>query len=219
MYLDSANIEEIIETNKLGIIKGVTTNPTILMKERKSKPTIIKEVLQNTDGDVFVQISGNTLKEMYQNVDDILSISTERIVLKIPINSVGIELISCLKNEISQIPILGTAIFSVEQGILAGFAGCEYIAPYVNRMEKNNINPFDIIKNTRKIYEEQTVSTQILGASFKNTNQVKDSLYAGAHTVTVSFKILKHMINQTLAKESIEVFNEHDRIVQELVER
>lgn len=219
MYLDSANTEEITETKKLGIITGVTTNPTILLKENKSKPAIIKEVLRKTNGDVFVQISGDTIKEMYQNVEDILSITTERLVLKVPINPTGMELISRLKSEISKIPILGTAIFSVDQGVLAGLAGCEYIAPYVNRMENNNVNPFDIIKNTRKIYEEQKIETLILGASFKNTSQVMNTLYAGAHTVTVSFEILKHLMDKTLAQESIAVFNAHDRKVQELTEK
>ncbi|MFC4025166.1 transaldolase family protein [Oceanobacillus longus] len=206
MYLDSANLNEIKEATTYGIIKGVTTNPTILLREEVPMRESVERILQATVGDVFVQVSGNTLEQLYQSAQEIMAVSTERIIVKVPINSAGLQLISKLKAEDRNIPILGTTIFSADQAILAGLAGCAYVAPYINRMENNHINPNEVISKIRAFYDERNLPTKILGASYKNTNQVIDSFLAGAHTVTVPLDIIKKMMDKPLAQDSIEAF-------------
>lgn len=146
---------------------------------------------------------------MYADCQEILALDNERIGLKIPANLDGFKVMKELKNKNNAPIILATAIFSVDQGILCGLAGCDYIAPYVNRMENNNIDPYEVVRKTRKIYDNQGFSTKILAASFKNTNQVVDIFEAGAHTATVSYDILCNMASKELASASIKGFN-HD---------
>lgn len=208
MYLDTASIEEIKESFTLGIMKGVTTNPSILLKEGRKRESIIHDILYNSEGIVFVQAVGDSCEEIYNDSKEILKLHQTRIALKIPANSEGLKAIKLLKSENPQVVILATAIFSVEQGFLSALAGCDFIAPYVNRMENNNINPYEVIRKTRKIFDDRNLPTQILAASFKNTNQVVDILAAGAHTATVPADILNSMLNKVLATASIKKFNQ-----------
>ncbi|AGK55430.1 transaldolase family protein [Bacillus sp. 1NLA3E] len=208
MYLDTANIDEIKESFTLGVMKGVTTNPSILLKEGRKRESVINDILGNSEGIVFVQAVGDSCEEIYNDSKEILQLHETRVALKIPANSEGLKAIKKLKGENPQVVILATAIFSVEQGFLSALAGCDFIAPYVNRMENNNIDPYEVIRKTRKIFDDRNLPTQILAASFKNTNQVVDILAAGAHTATVPFDILNSMLNKVLATASIKKFNQ-----------
>lgn len=207
MFLDTANINDIKEAFTFGVLKGVTTNPSILLKEGKKRDDIVKEILDNSTGIVFVQAAGNTFEEMYNDCQEILSLNNERIAIKIPANIPGLKVIKELKSHSNAPVILATAIFSADQGILCGLAGCDYIAPYVNRMSNNNIDPFEVVRKTRNFYDERGIKTQILAASFKNTNQVIDIFEAGAHTATIPFDILRAMASKDLAAASILGFN------------
>lgn len=217
LFLDTANQNEIKEAFSWGILKGVTTNPSILLKEKKDRYSIISEILSISTGKVFVQCTGSTYEEMYEDCTDILSIAEERIGLKIPANVEGIKLIRTMKKEEPDVEILATAIFSTEQAVVCAIAGCDYVAPYVNRMENNQINPYDAIKKMRNLYDNLGLPTKILGASFKNTNQVIDTLSSGAHTVTVSFDVLKNMVEKDLANASIQKFQADWEELQKLV--
>ena len=207
MFLDTANVAQIKEGFSLGVLKGVTTNPSILFKEGQKREEIIPEILNNSEGIVFVQAAGNTYEEMLADCQNILALNNERIALKIPANIPGFQVMKELKSRSDAPIILATAIFSVDQSLLCGLAGCEYIAPYVNRMENNNIDPYEVVRKTRKIFDDRGISTQILAASFKNTNQVVDIFAAGAHTATVSYDILVNMANKELAQASVNGFN------------
>ncbi|WP_394237687.1 transaldolase family protein [Niallia oryzisoli] len=207
MFIDSANLDEIREGFSLGLLKGVTTNPSILLKEGKRRGVIVKEILDNSEGIVFVQATGSSYEEIYADCQEILAYGNKRIALKIPANIPGFQVINRLKNQNNAPIILATAIFSVDQSLLCGLAGCDYIAPYVNRMANNNINPYEVVNKTRKIYDDRGFSTKILAASFKNTNQVVDIFTAGAHTATVSSDVLRSMASKELASASISGFN------------
>lgn len=219
MFLDTANLSEIKEAFSFGVLKGVTTNPSILLKEGQKREDIIKEILNNSEGTVFVQAAGSSYEEMYDDCKEILALDDERIGLKIPANISGLRVMKTLKNQNDVPVILATAIFSVDQSILCGIAGCDYIAPYVNRMENNNIDPYEVVRKIRKIYDDRHFSTQILAASFKNTNQVVDIFTAGAHTATVSYDILQKMASKELASASIIGFNNDWNKLQQVIEQ
>jgi len=208
MFLDSVNIKEINENMKLGVIKGVTSNPTLLLKEGQERTDQIIRIL-NTDVELlFVQIVGDTLEEMKNDYETITNISTEKTIgLKVSLNSIGLEFIKKVKEKDKVQIILGTAVYSADQGILGALAGCDYLAPYVNRMSNNNLDPYRSIKQMRTFIDDRGLDTEIMGASFKNSNQVVDALIAGAHMATISNDILNQMINKELAANAIQVFN------------
>lgn len=208
MFLDTANIIEIKDAVSLGIFKGVTTNPTLLLKEGKKREVIIREILDICEGIVFVQAVGNTCEEIFNDCKRILEIDSLRIGLKIGANIEGIKAIKLIKAEKKYVPVLATAVYSVEQGMISVLAGCDYIAPYVNRMENSNINPYETVTKIRKFIDEKKADSKIIAASFKNTAQFVDILSSGAHNATISYEILRDMLDKQVVLSSIEKFND-----------
>ncbi len=209
MFLDTANINEINQCFKTGVFKGITTNPTLLLKEKKDRFKQIDELLKTPAELLFLQLVGTTVHERYDDYKRLKAIVTDKqLGYKIPIDLVGLELIKKIKADNSSEMILGTAIYSADQAILAGLAGCDYVAPYVNRMENNNIDAYKEIEAMREFYYRRKLPCKILAASFKNTSQVIRALNAGAHTCTIPTDIFMTMINKGLATEAIKVFNE-----------
>ena len=142
MFLDTSNIEDINKCMKAGIFKGVTTNPTILLKENKSRMQQINDILNTEAQLLFIQIVGDTVEELYKDYELLKAIATDKkIGYKVSVDMVGLEVVKKIKEDNKDAIILGTAIYSAEQAILAALAGCDYVAPYVNRMENNNIDP------------------------------------------------------------------------------
>lgn len=212
MYLDSANEQEIMEAFEYGIIKGVTTNPTILLKEKKERFKQISSLLSVENTKLFVQVLGDTSEEMLADAYSILDNYPDmEITLKIPVTLEGLKAIKCIKNKKKNTKILGTAIYSSNQGIVAGLAGVDFVAPYVNRMLTNSIDAYSEIRKMKCYFKEHRIECQIMGASFKNANQVSESFASGADTVTVPLDILKQFISNDLAVQAVDVFNQHGK--------
>ncbi len=178
-------------------------------KGKIKREEIINEILSVTTGEVFVQTEGMTVNEIIKDSEKILNtFQTNRIALKIPAHIEGVEAIKMMKDRHPKVKSLATAIYSADQGLLAALAGSDYIAPYINRMEDNNINPYEVVGTIREIYDDNSLPTKILAASFKNTNQIMQVLAAGAHTVTISSELFSQMANKVLAVEAIKKFND-----------
>jgi len=212
MYLDTANIKDIKQYTNYGIIKGVTTNPTLLLKEGKERISHLKNIEETNNGMVFVQIVGDTFKELWEDyikINDL--IPDNNFGLKVPLNFPGLAFIKKIKEEETDRKVLGTAIYSADQGIIGAISGCDYLAPYVNRMSNNNLDPYRVIKQIKMFIDQRNLKTEIMGASFKNTNQIISSLMAGAHTATIPPNILNQMVNKELATNGIEIFNKHGK--------
>lgn len=215
MYIDTANLNEIKKALKIGIVKGVTTNPTILKKENKKREEQIKDIISLGVKELFVQLLGETCDEIIQDFEKIKKIEEKlncKLSLKVPISLSGLEAIYKIKVEDEKRIVLGTAIYSSDQAILGALAGCDYLAPYVNRMQNNSIDSINEIKKIRKFIDLRNLNTKILSASFKNCNQVIDSLVNGAHTATIPYDILVQMVNKDIAINAIKVFNEDGKI-------
>lgn len=209
MFLDTANTEEIRECFRSGVFKGVTTNPTILLKEGVERFEQIQSILETEAQIIYVQILGATAEALYADYERLKQIKTgKKIGIKVPINTVGLEVVKKIKADNEDSLVLGTAIYSAEQGILAALAGCDCVAPYVNRMSRNNIDPFEAIARMRSFFDDRKLNCEILAASFKNTKQILDALRAGAHTCTISADLFRQMANKELAMNTITVFNE-----------
>ncbi|KFN88954.1 transaldolase family protein [Tetragenococcus muriaticus] len=171
---------------------------------------MIDEIEQEFDDKkLFVQVQGRSSKEMEDDFFYLLEVTSKTTGLKVPATENGLGLIQKIKNEHPERTVLATIVYSVEQGYLAGLAGCDWIAPYVNRMENQNINPYKVVQDIHQLYRVQNLSTKIMGASFKNQAQIRQTLLSGADTVTVPPIIIKSMMNNVLAEESLKVFQQH----------
>jgi len=211
MYLDTANSELIKKYIEFDWVTGVTTNPTLLKTESaKKRIGSIQEILEIIkDRQLFVQITGETSEELIEDAEKVLTLGDKRIALKIAANEAGFKAIQNIKNRYPKVVILATAIFSVEQAYLAGIAGCDWVAPYVNRMENQSLDAMEVVSKIAEVYANQRIETKILGASYKNTSQVINSLLAGADDVTIPTSLIEVMMKNKLAADSIQVFNQH----------
>lgn len=214
MFLDTANVQEIQKYKNTGLIKGITTNPTILAREKMSREKQIDSLLHEELPMLFVQLVGESFSELREDFDNLFAGGDlkRQIEIKIPLNFSGLEMIRFIKERHPNKKILGTAIYSADQAIIGALASCDYLAIYVNRMENNNLNPYEAIAQTKKFIDERNLNTRIMGASFKNTNQVIKAFDAGAHTVTIPADILEQMINKELAVSAIHRFNEDGKL-------
>ncbi|HBI5988817.1 TPA: transaldolase [Listeria monocytogenes] len=210
MFLDTGNLEEIKKALQFPFFEGVTTNPTILLKENKPRNTHIGSIQAKV---VFVQAAGLTEEEIWEDVIRIQAIEPAEgtvIGLKIPAHEAGIKVIAKVRANFSNEIILATAIFSSEQGYIAALSGADYLAPYYNRMEVSGLDAAKTIEELRYVLDLQGLEdVKIMGASFKNSRQIMQALASGADTVTIGYDLFLQMMNKPLALESIEKFNEH----------
>ncbi|EEO6757964.1 transaldolase [Listeria monocytogenes] len=210
MFLDTGNLEEIKKALQFPFFEGVTTNPTILLKENRPRKTHIGSIQAKV---VFVQAAGLTEEEIWEDVLRIQAIEPAEgtvIGLKIPAHEAGIKVIANVRANFPNEIILATAIFSSEQGYIAALFGADYLAPYYNRMEVSGLDAAKTIEELRYVLDLQGLEdVKIMGASFKNSRQIMQALASGADTVTIGYDLFLQMMNKPLALESIEKFNEH----------
>ncbi|WP_315992378.1 transaldolase family protein [Listeria monocytogenes] len=210
MFLDTGNLEEIKKALQFPFFEGVTTNPTILLKENRPRKTHIGSIQAKV---VFVQAAGLTVEEIWEDVLRIQAIEPAEgtvIGLKIPAHEAGIKVIAKVRANFPNEIILATAIFSSEQGYIAALSGADYLAPYYNRMEVSGLDAAKTIEELRYVLDLQGLEdVKIMGASFKNSRQIMQALASGADTVTIGYDLFLQMMNKPLALESIEKFNEH----------
>ncbi|MBC1977407.1 transaldolase [Listeria marthii] len=216
MFLDTGNLEEIKKALQFPFFEGVTTNPTILLKENQPRKTHIANIPAKL---VFVQAAGLTEAEIWEDVARIQAIEPAKgttIGLKIPAHEAGIKVIAKVRAEFPEAIILATAIFSSEQGYIAALSGADYLAPYYNRMEVSGLDAAKTIEELRFVLDLQGLEdVKIMGASFKNSRQIMQALVSGADTVTIGYDLFLQMMNKPLALESIEKFNEHQAALPE----
>ncbi|HHP9151816.1 TPA: transaldolase family protein [Listeria monocytogenes] len=210
MFLDTGNLEEIKKALQFPFFEGVTTNPTILLKENRPRKTHIGSIQAKV---VFVQAAGLTEEEIWEDVLRIQAIEPAEgtvIGLKIPAHEAGIKVIAKVRANFPNEIILATAIFSSEQGYIAALSGADYLAPYYNRVEVSGLDAAKTIEELRYVLDLQGLEdVKIMGASFKNSRQIMQALASGADTVTIGYDLFLQMMNKPLALESIEKFNEH----------
>ena len=208
MFLDTASLPDIEYYCDLGILKGITTNPTLLKEYPATRHEQLAAILASRPNLLFVQVLGNSADALVEDFDHLLAAFPKApLGIKVPINTTGMMAVKRIRERRPDVPLLGTAIYSAEQAILAGIAGCAYVAPYVNRMENNGIDPYAVIATSRRYYDSHAIDCRIVGASFKNTRQILHALDAGAHTCTLPPELLRQMLENTVANAAIRAFN------------
>ncbi len=206
--LDTADVTEIKKLNELLTVAGVTTNPTIITKSKKSFQDTVKEIIEVLDEDqtFFVQAIATTCDEIVEEAKYVCSLREKNTYVKIPVTHEGLKAIKeCKKLGLG---VLATAIYTADQAFMAAMNGADYLAPYVNRME----NYGDGIKEVKDLIEMLRVnglSSKVVAASFKNKKQVHDLIVAGIQAVTVPVDVAYSMINHPGTEIAVGEFTEN----------
>lgn len=215
MFIDTANLSQIKEMLQFNQFEGVTTNPKLLLKEGQPRFEQLTKIRALKPGVLFVQLVGDTKDELLADYHELRrrfpDTDDTRMAFKVPLFEPGYQAISAIRDEKPDECLLGTAVYSTRQGFMACVVDCDYIAPYVNRMEQLDIDPYKMIAETHSFYQSTDTHIKIIGASFKNASQVMAAIKAGAANVTISYDIFKQLMTNAAANDAIRVFNEEGR--------
>ncbi|USF29242.1 transaldolase family protein [Clostridium sp. MD294] len=190
IYLDSANYEKITEYVEAYNIKGVTSNPTIIVKDKADILKLVEIVPKHKD--LFVQVISDEVEGIITETKKLMSLSNN-IIVKIPASPNGLKAIKLLKDE--GIKTLATGIYSVQQAIMAANCGAAYVAPYVNRICDLEIDGVKAALEIQKTFRTNNTDCKVLAASFKNMMQVKELMINGIDAVTVSVDLMEKLIH------------------------
>ncbi len=203
LFIDTANIEEIREAAELGIICGVTTNPSLIAKEGRELSEVIKEITEIVDGPISAEINSEDAEGMIAEAKELAAIH-KNIVIKIPITEEGLKATSRLAA--MGIKTNLTLIFSPAQALLAARAGASYVSPFVGRLDDIAADGIDTVSEIAEIFAIHGIKTEIIAASIRSSANVTDAAMAGAHIATVPFKVLRQMLHHPLTDAGIEKF-------------
>jgi len=207
LFIDTANCEQIITLNQASVIDGVTTNPSLMAKEKiKGKENWIKQYLticKSIDGPVSAEVIATDFELMLEEAYELNKLHPN-IVVKIPMTENGIKVISILSRE--NIQTNCTLIFTEGQALLAAKAGATYVSPFIGRLEDINEDGLGLIKSIRTIFDNFNFKTKILAASIRNTNHIIKCAELGADVVTAPYSILSELFNHDLTTKGLEQF-------------
>lgn len=204
-FIDTANVEDIRKANDMGVICGVTTNPSLIAKEGRDFNEVIKEITTIVDGPISGEVKATTVdaEGMIAEGREIAKIHPNMVV-KIPMTVEGLKATKVLSSE--GIPVNVTLIFSTNQAILATNAGAAYVSPFLGRLDDINTPGIDLIRNISEIFDIYGYDTEIIAASVRNPIHVTDCALAGADIATVPYKVIEQMTKHPLTDQGIEKF-------------
>jgi len=200
LYLDTADAQQVASLNKSLPVFGVTTNPSILAKAglgvNQALPALAKAL--NGQARFHVQV-------VSQSAEGMLAEAIKLHVVKVPATRIGLATIKLMKAE--GITVLATAIYSVQQGFFAALCGADYLAPYVNRIDAMGANGIAVVAGLQNLINQQGLSTKLLPASFKNTQQVLDILQLGVASITLPVDIAEQMMSHPAVQPAVDQFS------------
>ncbi|MCS7203065.1 MAG: fructose-6-phosphate aldolase [Thermodesulfovibrio sp.] len=202
-FIDTANIEEIKETWQLGLIDGVTTNPSLIAKEKKDPVALLKEICDIVDGPVSAEVLSLRYEEMIKEAFTLSEIH-KNIVIKIPMTEDGIKAVRKLSEQGIKTNV--TLIFSANQALLAAKAGATYVSPFVGRLDDISHFGIELIRDIQLIFENYDFPTEIIVASIRNPLHVLEAARVGAHIATIPYSVIKQLIKHPLTDIGIDRF-------------
>jgi len=206
IFLDTANIEEIRKAAKLGVISGITTNPSLMAVEKSTDmKSVIQEISSIIDGPISAEVLSTEPDDMIQEAREVFSWASN-IAVKIPMSASGIEAISVLSKE--GITTNLTLCFTVNQAILGALAGATYISPFVGRLDDIGHDGIQLVEDIINVYDMYCLETEVIAASIRHPLHVTAAARAGAHISTVPYKVLMKMIDHPLTDAGIARFTE-----------
>ncbi len=211
-FVDTANAEEVRKANDMGIICGVTTNPSLIAKEGRDFKQVIAEIASMVDGPISGEVKATTVdaEGMVREGREIAAIHPNMVV-KIPMTIEGLKAVKILCAE--GIPTNVTLIFSAAQALLAARAGAAYVSPFLGRLDDISMPGIDLIREIADIFAIHEISTKVIAASVRHPIHVIDCARAGAQIATVPYKVLEQMTKHPLTDAGVKKFQEDYRAV------
>ncbi|MHA1845291.1 MAG: fructose-6-phosphate aldolase [Promethearchaeota archaeon] len=204
-FIDTANIEQIREMQELGIIDGVTTNPTLLAKEGVEPKEQLKKICEIVKGPVSAEVIGLTAEEMVKEARELSKIAPN-IVIKIPMTKEGIKAVKILEAEGIKTNV--TLVFSQNQVLIAAKAGASYISPFIGRLMDNGQDEIAMLKESMEIIKIYGFKSKIIVASIRNARHVIEAAKMGAHVATIPFNVLEKMFVHPNTEKGLKSFLE-----------
>ena len=202
-FIDTANIEEIKEAASIGILDGVTTNPTLISKENEDPKKLFKKISEIVDGPIAAEVISLNWEGIVGEGKELAKIH-ENIVIKIPITKDGLKAVKAL-NALN-IRTMVTLIFTPVQALLAARAGADFITPFVGRLDDIASPGMDLIANILQIYQNYNITTEVIVASIRSPIHVLDAAMIGAHIATIPLKIIEQLVKHPLTDKGIASF-------------
>ena len=204
-FIDTAEIEEIKSLSELGLVDGITTNPSLIYKSGKDFKKVIKEISTIVEGPISAEVTSTEYKEMISQGQELAKIS-KNIVIKVPLTADG--LMACKKLSSNNIKVNVTLCFSTSQALLAGKLGATYISPFIGRLDDIGTTGLNLIKEIVHIYNtyKKDIKTEVLAASIRSPLQVSQVASMGAHVATIPPKIIYQMIKHPLTDIGLDAF-------------
>ena len=202
-FIDTANIEEIKEANELGVICGVTTNPSLIAKEGRDFIEVVKEISTIVDGPISAEVISLDHKGMVEEADKLSKIH-KNIVIKLPMTLEGLKATKILSQKGIKTNV--TLIFSATQALLAARAGATYVSPFVGRLDDIGQDGLSLIEEIVDIFNVNAIETEIIVASVRNPIHVAQAAIMGADIATVPYKVITQMTKHPLTDKGIENF-------------
>ena len=204
-FVDTANVEDIKKANDMGVICGVTTNPSLIAKEGRNFAEVIKEITDIVDGPISGEVKATTVdtKGMIKEGREIAAIHPNMVV-KIPMTVEGLKAVKVLHAEGIKTNV--TLVFTSAQALLAARAGASYVSPFLGRLDDISMPGIDLIYDITEIFQMHNIETEIIAASVRNPIHVIDCAKAGADIATVPYKVLEQMTKHPLTDQGIAKF-------------
>lgn len=204
-FVDTANIEEIRKANEMGVICGVTTNPSLIAKEGRDFKQVIQEITSIVDGPISGEVKATTTdaEEMIKEGREIAAIHPNMVV-KIPMTVEGLKAVKVLTEEGVKTNV--TLVFSAAQALLAARAGATYVSPFLGRLDDISTPGINLIEDIMDIFSMHDIETKVIAASIRNPIHVIDCARAGADIATVPYSVLVQMTKHPLTDQGIEKF-------------
>jgi transaldolase len=204
-FIDTANIEEIKEGIKLGMVDGVTTNPSLIAKEKKGFDDVVKEILKNVEGPVSLEVVSMEAKAMFEEGKKLAQLGSN-VVIKVPLCTEGLKATKMFAD--AGIDVNETLIFSPLQALMAAKAGARYVSPFVGRLDDIAHDGMELVEQILTIFDNYGFETEVIVASIRHPRHVLEAAMMGADIATIPFKVIKQLVQHPLTDRGIEMFLE-----------
>jgi transaldolase len=203
-FVDTADIKEIRELNELGLLDGVTTNPSLILKSGGKIAEVTKQICDIVEGPVSAEVVATEYSAMMKEAETLSKIA-ENVCIKVPLTLDGLKACRSIRNDMNRM-VNVTLCFSANQALLAAKAGASFISPFVGRVDDTGVDGMELISEIRTIYDNYDFATEILVASVRTVNHVKQSALIGADVATVPPATLKALVKHPLTDNGLKAF-------------
>lgn len=203
-FVDTADVAAIRELNDLGMVDGVTTNPSLILKSGRDIQEVTREICGIVEGPVSAEVVASDAADMIREGEHLAKIAPN-ITVKVPLTWDGLKACKVLSSQGHKVNV--TLCFSAAQAILAAKAGATFISPFIGRLDDINFDGMELIAQIREIYDNYDFQTQILAASIRSVNHITDAARIGADVITAPPSVIKAMANHVLTDKGLEQFN------------